>query len=124
MNGRGFVDVTFTMPGGVVLDRNSISDIEAGVHHRRRPAAPARSRSTRAQAPLLLDAATNTYRYWLRTKGTVTGVTITFIDKSWSGKNSSTQDAGVHAGHAGAGADQARRALGRRQARADARARP
>ena len=37
-----------------------------------------------SQAPLLLDAATNTYRYWLLTKGTVSGITIAPIEKSWA----------------------------------------
>ncbi|HET6548786.1 MAG TPA: calcium-binding protein, partial [Solirubrobacter sp.] len=92
MNGRGFVDVSFTMPGGVVLDRNTISDLDPEFDVTAVGDAGAAAAVDSTEAPLLLDAATNTYRYWLRTKGTVTDVTVVPIEKSWTGTNTATQE--------------------------------
>src|SRR5918994_2440180 len=96
INGRGFVDVTFTMPGGHTLDRASIADIDPEFEISASGGGSVAFDTS--QAPLLLDAATNRYRYWLNTKGTVTGISITPIAKSWAATNTATQQGVPNAG--------------------------
>ena len=96
INGRGFVDVTFTMPGGHTLDRASIADIDP--EFTVTPTGGGTVTFDTSQAPLLLDAATNRYRYWLLTKGTVSSITIAPIEKSWAALDGATQQVVPNAG--------------------------
>src|SRR5262249_52207735 len=80
LNGRGYIDVSYAVPTGQSLDDSSITDL-----------APeftiAASSGTIAldatQAPVLVGAATHTYRHWV-VSNAATGVTLTPIDKAWS----------------------------------------
>ena len=70
INGRGFIDVTFAVPSGMRLDERSITDIgdEFTI-----TAAGGTVKLDPSQRPVLVNAGTHTYRYFVVSKPTVAG---------------------------------------------------
>ena len=83
LNGRGYIDVRFDVPAGFRLDEDSITDLGDDF---------VLSSTTggltldSTQAPVLLDAGTHTYRFWTKSTGTVSGVTIANLGNDAAGQ--------------------------------------
>ena len=84
LNGRGYIDVSYAVPSGQQLTDSSITDLAP--EFTLNVTGPGTVTLDNTQAPVLIDAATHTYRYWVVSNGTTaaTVVTLTPIDSSWA----------------------------------------
>ncbi|MGZ6715887.1 MAG: hypothetical protein ACXVFG_14140, partial [Gaiellaceae bacterium] len=96
INGRGYIDITFTVATGRTLDEATITDSD--------PEFTISSTSTlgdtvtgqvaldTSQAPVRLTPNANTFRYWTKGHWTSTGnLTVTFLTNSYGYTDSSTE---------------------------------
>ena len=97
LNGRGFIDVDFTVPTGQRLNDASIAD--AAPEFTVTVSGGGTVTVDTTQAPILIDATNHTYRYWVQVRGDVTGaITLTPIDKSWVATDTATGEDVPNAG--------------------------
>ena len=91
LNNRGFIDVSFLVPAGKTIDPATVLDVGSDSKDTSADeftlSVPAGSSVSlvHTQEPVLLDAATNTFRYWVTgTYDTVAGgqITVTFLPGS------------------------------------------
>lgn len=82
INNRGYIDVRFDVPSGYHLDIASVTDI--GAEFEKFSAGSTVVFPDNAQAPVLIDEVTNTFRYWVTGQFTAgSTVTAAAIDNSW-----------------------------------------
>ena len=89
LNGRGYIDVSYTVPTGQKLDDASITDLAPEFSITVNGPGTVTLDST--QAPVLINATTNTYRYWVISQGTTNATTLTLTpgdgipgDSTWA----------------------------------------
>ena len=85
LNGRGYIDVTYTVPTGRKLDDASITDL-APEFTIAVTGGPGTVKLDSSQAPIHLSG--NTYRYWVLTQGTTSATTIALTPGDGSTSNS------------------------------------
>ncbi|HKI92981.1 MAG TPA: hypothetical protein VJ986_11835, partial [Gaiellaceae bacterium] len=81
LNGRGFVDVSYAVPTGDRLTASSITDLAPEFTI---ASTTGSIQLDSTQAPILVDAATNTYRYWTIANNAGGTITLTPIDSAWA----------------------------------------
>jgi hypothetical protein len=86
INERGFIDVPFTVPDGHRLDEASILDVQPEFDVSvTGGAAGDYVKLDETQPPLLIDANTHTYRYWVRGRVSAGAtVSITYLEGKWA----------------------------------------
>ncbi|NMM35306.1 MAG: hypothetical protein HHJ13_15200, partial [Phycicoccus sp.] len=85
LNGRGWIDITFTKPALFAIDAASITDLAAEFALGGAGLGTVQLEGTVAPSLLSTTATTMTYRYWLTGRFAATGdVTVTFTTGSWS----------------------------------------
>ncbi|MBN1192526.1 MAG: hypothetical protein JXA36_02365, partial [Coriobacteriia bacterium] len=87
IDGRGFIDVSYAVPAGYVLDEASITDLgtEFVVS-----ATGGTVTVDETQAPLLINGDAHTYRYWVISTGAPTGLVLTWVKNSWALTNTTS----------------------------------
>ncbi|MDX6411753.1 MAG: large repetitive protein, partial [Gaiellaceae bacterium] len=97
LNGRAFVDVDFEMPTGQRLEGGSVTDSLPEFTITVSSGGTVTIDTT--QQPLLMNAATNTYRYWVQARGDVSGnVELDALANSWIAKDTTTGALSVNPG--------------------------
>ncbi|MHC4396737.1 MAG: hypothetical protein ACYS1A_13895 [Planctomycetota bacterium] len=81
-NNRGWIDVPIYVPAGHTINMDSVTDIDAEFTLGGDGTANIQIDDT--QAPILIDADTNTFRYWITGIFEAGDVAVTFLAGTWS----------------------------------------